>query len=217
MTGDTQTSHPASAPPCPTRWFPDDSPVLDVLLTGLAAAWSQIYALLGFVRTQSRILPPPPDSLPGYRHRPGLLRHPPSAPRAEPDTSYRKAISTALCREHATRRGAAGSALQDLTGRTPGIFEPARPTDTGAYAGPGLGYGVAGAWGSLALPFQVFRRGSPPIAARHRHVAGYGTAGPLARASLAQIRRSVVTDTDIYAAIKAVLPTASTAWTRITN
>ncbi len=106
--------------------------------------------------------------------------------------------------------------VEDLTGRAPAIFEPARPADTGSYAGPALGYGVAGAWGNLNLPFQVFVQARRPAPAGIATIAGYGTPGPLARATLSDAGGQV-TDTDIYAAITSVMPTASIAWTSITN
>ena len=98
----------------------------------------------------------------------------------------------------------------------PSIFEADRVPDTGAYGCPTLGYGAAGAWGSLALPFQVFVIARRPEATGISAIAGYGTAGPLARASLSQISGQV-TDADIAASVISVLPTASTAWLRITN
>ena len=106
--------------------------------------------------------------------------------------------------------------MTTLTGLKPKIFEPGRVTDTGAYGSPVMGYGVAGAWGNLDLPFQVFivarRPASPGIAA----VAGYGTPGPLARANLSQIP-GYLSDRDIENTVVSVLPTASIAWINITD
>ena len=213
MTGDTPDIVSRIRAVLPARWFPDASPVLEALITGLATAWSALFGLLAFVRAQSRLgtaAGPFLDMFGQDFFGPRLPRRP-----AEPDALYRTRISAALLREHATR-SALQATLLDLTGRNPHIFEPARPADTGAYAGPALGYGVAGAWGNLSLPFQVFVSAHRPPPAGIATVAGYGTAGPLARASLAQ-SGGQVTDADIYAAVTAVLPTASIAWTRITN
>ncbi len=118
-------------------------------------------------------------------------------------------------REHATR-AAIVSIVQDLTGKVPVIFEPARVSDTGGYATNGLAYGNAGAWGSLNLPFQVFVTARRAQGVGIANIAGYGTAGPLARASL-EAASGQVTDADIYAAIASVMPTSGRAWTRITN
>ena len=213
MTGDTADFASRIKAVLPNRWFPDQSPVLDALLTGLATAWSALYALLAFVRAQPRLA----TATGSFIDVIGQDFFGPRLPRrfAEADDAYRGRIAAALVREHATR-AALEAALLTLTGRAPAIFEPARPADTGTYAGPALGYGIAGAWGSLELPFQVFVVARRPPPAGIATVAGYGTAGPLARASLAD-SGGQVTDTDIYAAITAVLPTASIAWTRITN
>lgn len=197
----------------PTRWFPDTTPVLDAALTGLASAWNVLYALLAQTRLQSRIATATGTFLDGTSADFFAARLPRRA--AEPDGAYRIRIQQALGREHATR-AALASVLHDLTGRTPAIFEPARLADTGAYGTGGLAYGRAGAWGSLALPFQVFVTARRPQGTGIADVAGYGTGGPLVRAGVAEIGGQV-TDADIYAAIGSVLPTATTAWTSITN
>ena len=197
----------------PARWFPDTSPVLDVLLSGLATAWSAMSALLSHVQTQTRLATATGTTLDTFGQDffgTRLLRR-----ASEPDGIYRERIAAALQREHATR-SALQSALQSLTGRNPRVFEPAYPADTGAYAGPALYYGVAGAWGNLSLPFQVFVTAHRPPPPGISTIAGYGTGGPLARASLADTG-AAVTDADIYAAITSVMPTAAIAWTRITN
>ena len=197
----------------PGRWFPDSTPILDALLSGFAAAWSALYSLITMVRQQSRIATMSDtflDTASSDFFGSNLPRR-----STEADDAFRARIEQALVREHATRT-ALNSVLEDLTGHTPTIFEADRVADTGAYGCPTLGYGVAGAWGSLALPFQVFVIARRPEAAGIANIAGYGTAGPLARASLAQISGQV-TDADIAASVIAVLPTASIAWLRITN
>jgi hypothetical protein len=118
-------------------------------------------------------------------------------------------------RDHATRTALA-NAVRDLTGHQPTIFEPSRIVDTGAYSAPGLAYGSAGAWGSLNLPFQAFVTARRPQSLGIANVAGYGTAGPIVRASLSE-GVGPVTDADIAAAIASVLPTSCTAWINITN
>ncbi len=213
MNGDTADIAARIRAVLPARWFPDDSPILDALLTGLAAAGSYLYTLLAYVRAQSRLATATDSFLDAI----GQDFFGPRLPRrsAEADEQYRGRIAAALVREHATRP-ALVSVLEDLTGRAPTIFEPARPADTGSYAGPALGYGVAGAWGNLNLPFQVFVQARRPAPAGIATIAGYGTPGPLARATLSDAGGQV-TDTDIYAAITSVMPTASIAWTSITN
>ena len=197
----------------PANWFPDQTPVLDAVLTGIATAWTSLYALLTEVQLQSRIATATGSFLDGASQDffgQGLLRR-----LLEPDVAFRGRIASELVRQHATR-DALNSAVVDLTGVLPVLFEPSRPADTGGYATPGLAYGTAGAFGSMNLPFQVFvtvtRQPSDGIAI----IAGYGTPGPLARANLSLVTGQI-TDLDIYAAIASVMPTGSIAWTHITN
>ncbi len=213
MTGDTADFASRIKAVLPNRWFPDQSPVLDSLLAGLATAWSTLYALLASIRAQSRLATATGAFIDAIGNDFFAARLPRRL--AEADDVYRSRIAAALVREHATRK-ALEATLLTLTGCAPTIFEPARPADTGSYAGPALGYGVAGAWGNLELPFQVFVTARRPPPAGIATIAGYGTAGPLVRASLAD-SGGQVTDTDIHAAVTAVMPTASIAWTRITN
>ena len=213
MTGDPADILSRLKSALPTRWFPDSTPVLDAVLSGFAIAWSSLHMLLHVVRQQSRVMTTS-DAFLDMASRDFFAARLPRRP-TEPDSSFRPRILQALRREHATR-GALVGVLQNLTGQDPIVFEASRPADTGAYTTGSLGYGVAGAWGSLNLPFQVFvvaHRAKPSGIAT---IAGYGTAGPLAYASLAEIGGQV-TDADIYAAIVSVMPTASIAWTRIIN
>src|SRR5579885_2397973 len=39
----------------PRTWFPDTTPVLDALLSGLGATWSWLYGFLQYVSAQTRI------------------------------------------------------------------------------------------------------------------------------------------------------------------
>lgn len=194
----------------PARWFADDTPVLDALLAGLADAWVRLHALLDAARRQMRLrtaegafLDLAARDFMGQR----LARR-----RGEPDSLYRPRLLAALQRSRATR-SAVEAALQDLMGATPIIFEPTRPADTGAY-NVASGYGVAGGWGSLSLPFQSFVTVRRPRGQGVAEVAGYGTGGPLARVTDATIA-GAVTDADIMAAIADTLPAGSIAWTRI--
>jgi hypothetical protein len=213
MTGDQSDFVTRLKAVLPTQWFPDETPVLDTVLAGLATAWASLYALLAAVGLQSRIATATGMFLDGASadfFGGGLPRR-----TGELDDPFRQRIQQELVREHATR-AAVVSVVTDLTGWAPTIFEPARVSDTGGYTTPAFAYGAAGAWGSLNLPFQVFVTARRAQGAGIANVAGYGTAGPLARASLASATGQV-TDADIYAAIASVMPTATQAWTRITN
>ena len=213
MTGDADDMVRRLKLALPTRWFPDSTPVLDTLLAGLAAAWAWLYALLNLVSLQARVATVSGSFLDRASADFFAARLPRRV--SEPDDAFRARLLQALRREHATRAALVGS-LADLTGFAPVVFEPARVADTGAFGSASLAYGMAGAWGSLTLPFQVFVTARRPQTAGIANVAGYGTPGPLARASLTQVRGQV-TDADIAAAVTSVLPTACTAWLSITN
>ena len=139
---------------------------------------------------------------------------------SEPDAAFRVRIQKELVRERNTRN-AVVSVLTDLTGRTPEVFEPSRPADTGGY-GIGSGYGLVGGWGSLALPYQCFvtayrahSSGIATVAGYGGPTGGYGT-GAIEYASLSMIQGQIA-DSDIEAAITRVMPCSAIAWTRISN
>ncbi|MDA8252629.1 MAG: hypothetical protein M0Z28_26145 [Rhodospirillales bacterium] len=202
----------------PLRWFPDAAPVLSALLAGLADGWAWLYAMLGYAKLQTRIATATDTFLDLVSQDcfAGTL------PRrlGESDTSFRGRIQRELLRERATRP-ALIDVVTDLTGRTPIVFEPARPADTGAY-GVALGYGVAGGWGSLALPFQSFVTAFRPLGTGVPLVAGWGSgaggwgSGAFEYASQPMVEAQV-SDADIYAAIARTVPVATVAWARISN
>ena len=213
MTGDSPDIVARLKATLPTRWFPDQTPVLDGLLAGLATAFSGLYTLLSTVKAQSRIATATGQFVDGASadfFGSGLPRR-----ADEADATFSVRIRQQLVREHATR-AAVVSAVEDLTGHSPAIFEPGRVGDTGGYATFAFAYGTAGAWGNLNLPFQVFVSVKRAQGVGIANLGGYGTAGPLARASLSTASGQV-TDADIYAAIASVMPTATRAWTQITN
>ncbi len=204
----------------PARWFPDVAPLLDGLLSGLAQAAATSYSLVQYARQQARITTATGLWLDliatdcfGIR----LQRR-----AGEADTPFRARIQLELLRPRATR-AALSQQLLDLTGTAPWIFEPSRPADTGAWGGGsgGLGvagYGVAGGWGSLALPFQVFVVATRPPGAGIALVPGYGGGGYGVAGEYGSLTMlSGVTDADIAATIAAVMPAATVAWTRITG
>ncbi len=197
----------------PARWFPDETPVLDALLTGLGSAWSNLYASLIGAQSQARLATVAGELLDGASRDFFGTRL--SRLASEPDSAFRARLQDALVREHATRMAVSVS-VATLTGFTPAIFEPGRISDTGAYGSCALGYGVAGAWGNLNLPFQVFIHARRPSSTGIAEIAGYGTGGPLARANLSETPGHL-TDQDIVNAVLSVLPTASTAWINISN
>jgi hypothetical protein len=209
----------------PLRWFGDVTPVLSAVLAGLADGWAWLYTMLTYARLQTRIATATDTFL-------DLISQDffaAALPRrfGETDSAFRARIQAEMLRPRATRAAVIGE-LVNLTGRTPVVFEPARPADTGAYGkAQSLGYCVAGGWGSLLLPFQFFVTAYRAIGTGVPLVAGWGHAstangaggwgvGAIEYASLAQVQ-SQVTDADIDAAIAGTVPVAVTAWTRISN
>jgi hypothetical protein len=224
MTGDTTDIVRRLRAVLPTGWFGDATPVLDTLLSAVAQAWTSVYHAVTYASDQARIRTasgPWLDAIASDFFGRRLRRR-----SEESDDAFRMRIMRDLLRERGTRN-AIRQALSDLTGREPVIFEPAFSQDTGSYGGghplpiaPGhaLAYGVAGGWGSLALPFQVFVTAYRPIRPAGAGVTGWGTGGYNLGQSVysdLQSTRGVVTDADICATVSRVLPVSTVAWTRI--
>jgi hypothetical protein len=200
----------------PFRWFPDSTPVLDALLSGPAWALAQIFALIQYAQLQTRIATATDGFLDLISYDffgTSLLRR-----LQETDNAFRTRILATLFRPKATRQGMI-DALVNLTGRTPIIFEPARPADTGGY-GVACGYGVAGGWGSLQYPAQAFITAFRPAGSGIPNVAGYNSSygsyggGFSMWASLAQVT-GAVTDADIMAMIDATKAAGTRMWVRL--
>lgn len=202
-------------------WFGGTSPVLDAVLSGLAQASFFVYSLYAYAKLQTRILTATDgwlDMIAADYFGSGVVRK-----ANQSDTSFRAAIISNLLRERGTRNGVI-LILKALTGRTPTVIEPMRPSDTGAYSAPNSGYSSAGAYGSALLPFQAFVIAYRPSSAGIPNIAGYGNA-PAAYGVASQggeyasigMVQATVQDADIYAAIDAVKPAASTLWTQISN
>ncbi len=224
MQGDSEDMLSRLQAVLPARWFPDNAPTLGALLQGLAWAWAWSFGLLAYVRAQTRIATATEvwlDIVAEDFFGASLMRAP-----GQDDGGLRRRIQLELFRDRATR-AALSRVLLDMTGRPPVIFEPARTTDTGGYGGAaavgtGLGYGVAGGWGSLDLPFQCFVTAFRPNGSGIATVSGWGDpaggygAGAVQYATLAMVQGQV-TDADIAGAIAAVMPAASTAWVQISS
>ena len=202
MTGDAEDMRARLRLALPDRWFADPAepaanrdavsagsrgaPVLDGLLFGLGTAWAGLHALLGAVRRQSRrltatggFLDLSAQDLFGGR----LPRRPDEA-----DDAFRARIGRALRRDRGTRAALLDAAAEVGAGSVQ-VFEPAQPRDTGAYNGPGLAWGTAGGWGSLAMPLEC----------------------------LVTVGRGAATDADVQAALADALPAGGAAWVRFTG
>lgn len=203
----------------PSRWFADSAPVLDGVLTGLSATWAMLYTLLQSIRAQGRIATASGiflDIAAQDYFGGALVRR-----AGEADPAFSARIRANLLAPKATR-GALEAAISNLTGRTPQIFEPANPSDTGGYGTNTLGYGVCGGYGSLNLPYQVFVMAFRPDATQISHTGGYNTGpGGYNTAPLCYIDNSentgAVDDAEIYSVIAATLPANAIAWTRLSN
>ncbi|MFN3886151.1 MAG: hypothetical protein ACK4MG_04260 [Aquabacterium sp.] len=94
------------------------------------------------------------------------------------------------------------------------------PLTTGA---PPVAYGLAGAYGSMATPFQCFVQAKRPASSGIPMVGGYGTPAlayttPSSSkyASISEAAASA-SDADIYAAIDSVRPAGTTVWANIST
>jgi hypothetical protein len=83
------------------------------------------------------------------------------------------------------------------------------------------GYGVAGSYGSVLLPYQAFITAFRPLGQGLPFVSGYGVStgaySTPSRSAYGQLSGGDVTDADIYAAIDATKPIGTVAWTRISS
>lgn len=199
-------------------WFGPTTTFRDALLLGIANALAFAYSLYAYAKLQTRILTASDgwlDMISADYFGTGLPRT-----ANQSDTSFRARIIINMFRERGTRK-AIIKVLTDLTGRAPIIIEPQRPLDTGAYGASICGYGVAGAYGSMSLPYQAFVKAYRPAASGIPYIAGYGAStggyGTPSRAAYATLSQSTgaVADADIYAAVESVKPAATTIWTQI--
>lgn len=223
MTGDNQDIVIRLKATLPVGWFPDTTPILDAILSGVANAWSWLYTLLSFVTAQTRIATATDiwlDIIAQDFFGTRITRS------GRADSDFRRRIQRELVRDRGTR-AAIVSVLDDLTGREPVLFEPASPSDTGGWGGAkapqaGLSYGSAGGWGNLSLPFQCFVTAFRPLSEGIGLVGGWSTSaggygcGALEYADLS-LMSPAISDSDIFAAVASVMPAAAIAWTRISN
>lgn len=206
------------------HWFGNsETPILDAILKAYAWAGSFLYSQLAYVRLQTRIKTATDDNL-------ELIADdffgPGNFPRdqGESDDSYRNRILINIIQERVTR-AAIIKVLERLTGRTPKIFEPGRPADTGGYRVGGVGYGVAGGYGSILLHAQFFvtayrPNGNNLIDNKLAKSAGYGVSvggygvGAIQFGSISMLS-NLVTDAQIYQAVNITRAAGVTAWVQI--
>src|SRR5258708_6240469 len=151
MAFDQQTIFRRIKATLPAGWFAEDTPILDAVLTSLAAGWLSLFGLLDYATMQTRI----GTAFDGWLDLaatdyfgPRIQRRP-----QETDAPFRQRIRTELLRDRCTRAAIHDTLLQ-LSGRPPIIFEPTNPQDTGCYstsdatAAGSLGYCMSGGWGN---------------------------------------------------------------------
>jgi hypothetical protein len=210
----------------PQGWFGDNTPVLNVLLAGFGAALAWSFSLIQLALSAVLMTTAPDIWL--DLHAQDFLGNSVLRRTQEGDASFLARVQAAIFPPGATR-SAMIQRLTQLTGRAPVIFEPTQPMDTGAYGYGGLGYNVAGGYGSLELPFQAFVTAFRPVSQGVPLLAGYSgnTSSPVyaplgygtGLGSYVDIAQAFdgVTDADIYATIAATEPAGSIAWARISS
>lgn len=216
MTGDQDDILNRIKQALPAGWFEGETPVLNAVLAGFAYAWAHVYALLNYLKLQTRIRTATDgwlDLIAGDFFGDTYQR------RGRNDDTYRRGIIANLFRERGTRQGLRG-ALVDLTGMEPVIFEPQRLTD-------GMALGNTSFLGCVPmctvdqLPFQCFvtvnrapGSGILVVAGLGENTFGLGQSGVDALISMNQVQQAV-TDQDIYETINRVKPAGTIVWTRI--
>jgi hypothetical protein len=226
MTGDLSDFTSRLWAVLPKRWFAEQSPNVEALLTSLATPWVWLYNLIGYVIAQTRLGTATDEwldliAIDYFGRTLGRKTN-------EANFSYRSRIQAALLQEAATRP-AVESGLQALTGTQPAIFEPANCMDTGSYGAAagtddipctGMAYGQAGGWGSLQLPLQFFVTTMRPPTPVVGMIAGYNTSnGGYGNGAISYVDLSLlpghVTDADIQTTLCRLLPVNAVAWLRI--
>lgn len=195
----------------PGGWFTDSSVFLSGLLAAGARTLSWCHTLYLYARRQTRIATASDgwldmaafDFLGNRVKRVGGV----------PDDVFRQQIMMSLFREQGTRQ-AIVTILEEITGNTPEVFEPQCPGDTGVYGGPGLGYGMAGGYGSRLMPYQAFVVAYTKKRADTASVAGNGSAS---RGEYVPRERQTgeATDAQIYAAVAAAKMEGTVVWVRV--
>lgn len=217
-TGDSEDMHGRLRKLIPPGWFSEDSPFLDAALEQCAAGLSRCYALYRYARKQTRLLTASDGwlDLSAYDFFGHQLRR----WTGEKDEGYCRRIQNSLLRESGTRKAISESLLH-LTGQAPDIFEPQRPLDTGGYNMPVNGYGHAGRYGSVMLPYQAFIQITMPPLDMHSSIAGYHCmpSGYSSKAWGAYMRAETVNrgleEKSVFSAISSAKAEGTLIWVRL--
>ncbi|PZP48557.1 MAG: hypothetical protein DI601_00270 [Azospirillum brasilense] len=202
----------------PRSWRGDDTPVLDAILAAAGVVLQRMADLLTWVRRQGRLRTAEGAQLDQIAT--DFLGAAVQREEGEDDESLRTRLRIELLRPKATRR-AVIQAIEDVTGETPVVVEPARPADIGGY-GVARGYGVGGRYGSLRLPYQAFITSYRPIAPGVPSVNGWtGTIAGWGRGlGMWLSGRDVaerIPDRRVMRVIARTMPAAGVAWVQFTS
>lgn len=206
----------------PRGWFAPEgqTPVLDGILAALGWSHEQACAWRLYVSEQDRLATVSDIFLDLYALDflgTSLARNP-----SESNASFRTRIRAAILQPRATR-AAITNALTVLTGTAPVLIEPFNPSDCGGYGTGALGYGAAGAYGSLRMPAQVLVTAyRPPLPLpAFSGLGGYGSPtsgyGVGAADYISVTSETGVTDADIYSAVHSVMAAGVVAWIELEN
>lgn len=208
----------------PRGWFGDSTPILDAVLAGISQILSFIYTLYAYAVLQTRIATATDAwlDLIAYDFFGSTIKR----STGQSDDAFRSVIVAALFAEKATRAGMI-KMLTTMTGRTPVIFEPNRPADTGAMNAPtSAGYCGVARMGSMAVPYTCMITAYRPKATGGSAGGAFADAPkisamatPLATsyANSMGYAQQYVTDADIYAAIASCKMEGTIAWVHISS
>ncbi|WP_430229408.1 hypothetical protein [Paraburkholderia tropica] len=226
-TGDTSDILSRLQSYMPRGWFGDwsEAPIITGLLTGIASVFNTVYLLVMFFWAQTRL----DTSTGGWIDIWASDFLGTSLPRKanESDASYIARIKLTIFSAKGTRP-AMETALTNLTGRAPIIFEPSRPLDSGcmgANTGVNSFFGVA-RFGSLAAPYGALITAYRPLVSGGSAGAAYNNAptwsayhAPTSHGYFGSLadETTAATDADILAAINATRPIGTNIGVYISN
>ncbi|CAX60691.1 hypothetical protein ABEI05_05310 [Erwinia billingiae] len=202
----------------PPTWFGELNPFLNGVLTACSSALAWCYSLYVYAKLQTRMSTATDGWLDLTAH--DFFGNNLKRSGGQADDLFRNQIKINLFRERGTRQ-AIIDILEDLTGQAPIIFEPQRPQDTGAYGGPTIGYGQAGGYGSLSLPYQAFVTAQRPKGSGVPYIAGYASTPSgfsipsRGQYSSQKMVTGTVTDAQVYEAVASVKMEGTIVWVRL--
>ena len=209
----------------PAGWFPlsstgqpTPSPILDGWLNGIAFVMASLYALLQYIKLQTRII----TSTDGWLDITSTDYFGDDLPRmpGESDSAFANRILANLPPQGATR-AALYNVLKYLTGQPPIITELWVPGDTGAYDLLG-GYDEFGAYsGAGGLAYQGFvtivrkYSGLPWVAGYDSGLGGYDKIGGGLMYADLSMAPGYVSDSILFAAIRKLHAFGTIIWARV--